>query len=179
MDTQSPDAGEGEEEPKHPPCRTCNEEWDGTAVFCSYCGYEDSDEENPLHQAPAFTSGVYDAAGVLSDGEITSLQKAIAELASTRPVFFATFNTPDGYTPAGMAYTMYNDATVGLKDADEGILALYDPGRGRVEIAVGRKLGKKLPAGDIAGAASELAKSISEQRIAESFSNVIKGLLPK
>jgi hypothetical protein len=168
-----------EEAPPHPPCPTCGEEWEGKAVFCSYCGYEDTDEEIPLHPPPKFTGGIADTAGVLSADDTHAINNAIAGMKLPGPVFFATFNTPDGHSPAGVAYTIYNDATVGLPNADNGILVLYDPTGGRVEIAVGRELGKGLKAGDMAVAARELANAVAGGRIAEGFIKLVNTLLPE
>jgi uncharacterized membrane protein YgcG len=166
-----------EEKPKHRPCPTCGEEWDGEAVFCSYCGYEETDAANPLHPMPIPEEGIYDAAGVLSAEEINGLRAAITEVGVAKPVIFATFNTPDDQTPAGIAFSLYNDWAVGMKGADEGLLIFYDPGRKRIEIVAGRNLGKSLEVKDSMEIAKELAQAIIEGRLVEGFIMALGKLL--
>ncbi len=161
---------------KHPPCPTCNEEWDGGASFCSYCGFQDTDESNPLHPPPVLVDGIADAAGVLGDEERAGIGRIIGEHADI-PVFFVTFNTPEDQTPAGFAFSLYNDWTVGIANGERGILFYYDPAHMRVEIAIGRGLFGIVPAGAVSGAASELAEAISRGDTVEGFRRAVAGIL--
>jgi len=173
----TPETDTLEEKAKHPPCPTCGEEWDGDAVFCSYCGYEETDAANPLHPMPVLDGGVCDAVKALSAEEITGLKAAIAGAGKSKPVMFATFNTPDDQTPAGIAFSLYNDWTVGLKGADEGLLILYDPRRKRVEIAAGRNLRKSLKVKDSMEITKELAQAIAAGKLIEGFKTALDKLL--
>jgi hypothetical protein len=191
--TGAEENAEAAEEPKpeHPPCPTCGEEWDGDAAFCYYCGYQESDEDNPLHPTPVLDGGVCDAAGVLSPDEINAIKAVIAESGKGRPdmhergkgrpvmsgpIMFAAFDTPDDQTPAGMAFTLYNDWTVGVAGADDGILIYYDPSRKRVEIALGKKIGRRINMQTVADAARGFAESIAAGRIADGFKSAIETL---
>ena len=171
-----------EEEPqaaakvKHPPCPTCSEEWDGGAPFCSYCGFQDTDGANPLHPPPVLADGIADAAGVLGDEARGAIGRIIGGHADN-PVFFVTFNTPEDQTPGGIAFSLYNDWTVGIANAERGILVYYDPVHMRVEIAVGKGLLGVVSAGAVSGAASELAEAIARGDIAEGFRKAVEGIL--
>jgi hypothetical protein len=167
-----PEAEAAEEEEKLPPCPTCGEEWEGDAVFCSYCGYEKADEDNPLHPLPVLNEGICDAAGVLSDEEISGIKAVIAEFGKSRPVIFATFITPEDQTPAGIAFTLYNNWTVGKHNADVGLLVYYDPGRRRIEIVLGKNIEVHIDGKTIQLTVEEFAGDVGDGHIVEGFRKV-------
>jgi uncharacterized membrane protein YgcG len=164
---------EQDEKPDHPPCPTCKEEWEGDGIFCDLCGYQESDEDNPLHPLPVADGGVADAAGVLADAEIDELKRIIGDLKSGVPMYFVTFNTPDDQTPGGIAYTLYNDWAVGVENPELGALVFYDPSRRRVEIAIGKTLGGRADMKSLVQTAEDFAAAISEGNITEGFEKAI------
>lgn len=164
---------EKEEKPEHPPCPTCKEVWEGGAIFCDMCGYQESDEHNPLHPLPLLHSGVADGAGLLSVEEVEGLKQVISDLKSGVPIYLVTLNTPDDQTPGGIAYTLYNDWAVRADNADLGVLIYYDPSRKRVEIALGKTLGARADLRALGQTAREYAIAIREGSIVEGFGRAI------
>ncbi len=161
-------------EPVHDPCPTCTEEWEGGAIFCDLCGYQETDEENPLHPTPVLEDGVADAAGMFSADDIAELKKAIGKLNAGVPIMLVTFNTPDDQTPGGIAFTLYNDFTVRTEQADLGLLVMIDPSRNRVEIALGKNIGSRIDVNALSEAASEYAVAVSNGRAVSEFPVVIR-----
>lgn len=164
---------EKEEKPEHPPCPICKEEWEGDAIFCDMCGYQESDEDNPLHPLPLLHSGVADGAGVLSVEEFEGVKQVISDLKSGVPIYLVTLNTPEDQTPGGIAYTLYNDWTVRTDNANLGLLIFYDPSRKRVEIALGKTLGARADVRRLGQTAWEFAIAIREGSIVEGFGRAI------
>jgi len=161
-------------EPEHDPCPTCTEEWEGGAVFCDLCGYQETDEENPLHPTPVLEDGIADAAGMFSVDDIAELKKAIGELRAGVPIMLVTFNTPDDQTPGGIAFTLYNDFTVKTEQADLGLLVMIDPSRNRVEIALGKNLGRRADFKALGEIAKAYAAAIANGQAASEFPMVIR-----
>ena len=63
--------GESIEVEKHPPCPICGEDWDESEIFCYHCGYEEKDEELPLHPPPVRTGCLTDPGNLI--GETTRM----------------------------------------------------------------------------------------------------------
>ena len=160
--------------PVHDPCPTCTEEWEGGAVFCDLCGYQETDEENPLHPPPVLEDGVADAAGMFSENDIAELKKAIGELMAGVPIMLVAFNTPDDQTPGGMAFTMYNDFTVKTEQADLGLLVMIDPSRHRVQIALGKAIGRRVDVSALSEAVSNYAVAVSNGQAVSEFPVLIR-----
>ena len=161
-------------EPAHDPCPTCTEEWEGGSIFCDLCGYQETDEENPLHPTPVLEDGIADAAGMFSADDLAELKKAIGELNTGVPLMLVTFNTPDDQTPGGVAFTMYNDFTVKAEQADLGLLVMIDPSRHRVEIALGKAIGRRVDVKALSEAASNYAVAISNGQAVSEFPVLIR-----
>ncbi len=148
--------GKAEEEKKIALCPICGEEWEEDAIFCCYCGYEQSDEDAPLHPPPERTGSLTDPDKILVESDFNRISEKLKAVADEKGFDIAVLVLPKGlrgnldstdeesenklpYTPDGIAYALYNDWEIGKESGLKGVLLAIDPhGRDRVLVR-GRK----------------------------------------
>jgi hypothetical protein len=131
----APETDEEEEEMEK--CPDCGEEWDKGEIFCYFCGYELSDEENPLHPPPVRTGALTDTDNVLNEADQARIRDKLESIGSEKGLDIAVLISSE-FASDGDAYCIYNTWQMGKDTGLKGILLVIDPNGNRRFLAQGR-----------------------------------------
>jgi len=143
---------EEKEEEVLPPCPICGMEWEKGETFCYICGYEQKDENLPLHPPPERTGALTDPGQVLMVGDRDPLRSKLDDMAESKGIDLAVLVLPPDlrqkmkenmyggqeYSADGIAYCMYNSWRMGKDTKYRGILLLIDPDSPERAMVTGR-----------------------------------------
>ncbi len=151
----APDADEIDgsgEETEVSDCKICGEEWEEGEIFCYHCGFQQSDDELPLHPPPTRTGSLTDPEGHINSAAAEELRGKLDSIAQEKGIDIAfiviseelkarvtsTTETAPEYTLDGLSYALYNTWKVGA-DADlKGVLISIVPGESDRAMVQGR-----------------------------------------
>jgi len=140
-------------EPAQVKCPICGEDWDEGEIFCYHCGYEQKDEELPLHPPPERTGELTDPDAFLDESVSAAMRERLKEIAGGKGIDVAVLVVPaslreavsggkaDGrsYRLDGISYALYNTWGVGKGTGLRGLLLAIDPASDRRVLAQGLK----------------------------------------
>jgi hypothetical protein len=151
----APDADEidgTEQETEVSDCIICGEEWEEGEIFCYHCGYQQSDDELPLHPPPVMTGSLTDPEGHINAPTAEELRGKLDAIAREKGIDLAFIviseelkarvapgtETAPECTLDGLTYALYNTWKVGADTGLKGVLVSIVPGESDRAMVQGR-----------------------------------------
>ena len=76
-------------------CPVCGEEWEKGEIFCYFCGYEQRDENNPLHPPPVRDSVIVDPDNLLETSSVTAIAERIQKIGTEKNIDISFVGSAD------------------------------------------------------------------------------------